>query len=366
MSAVMNFNEEYNQLLREVYYHGVNRPDPNRKGVTRRQIPFYNFFIDLRDSFPAITTKPLYWKGVVGELLWFLSGDTNIKYLLDNNVHIWDKDAYNWYLENILSDSDGHNVSLKDYIDFVESNNKLYDEEIALNKKGDLGRIYGAQWRSWLNLELNNELFDDEYPDIYEHNSIDQISNLIKNLKENPLSSSHIVTAWNPSELNDMALPPCHWSFQVTCEPIKSKCDCSESEAIYCGERVGKCQQYYLDLSFNMRSSDVLLGLPFNIASYALLAHIIAKCVGMVPRYLNYNGTNVHLYDNQLEAAKTQLSRDPLQFEEPNLEISIDSNTLLDHMKGYRMKYLSLDDFKLINYKHDKPLPKVEMLSYNK
>lgn len=301
----MVFTQQYHNLLQRILDEGTWRDDPNRKGVRRLQVPFANMVIDMGKGFPAITSKPLYWKGVVTELLWFLRGDTDIKYLHDHNVHIWDEDWKRW-------------------------------------GKNNLGRIYGAQWRQW--------------DEIHHFLGYDQIKDLIAVLKTNPLSSSMVINSWNPVEFDHMALPPCHWSFQVTCEPYDVKWQLPGQDVIF--ERKG----YFLDLIFNMRSNDVLLGLPFNIASYALLAHILCKMTGkdFLPRLLVYNGTNVHLYDNQIEVAKQQLKRkvSPVL---PVLDLP-NKISLKDIDKGK----ITPDQFILTDYYPDEPLPKVKMLTYDK
>lgn len=301
----MNVNHQYHKLLRHIIDDGSWRDDPNRSDVQRLQIPFADMTMDLRDGFPAITTKPLFWKGVVVELLWFLRGDTDVTYLRNHGVHIWDADAERW-------------------------------------GNTDLGKIYGYQWRHWTNMLKS---YTPIHPMMSRNFGIDQIGNLVNTLMTNPLSSSMIVTAWNPSEVSGAALPPCHWSFQVTCEPNGNT--------------------YYLDLQFNMRSSDVYLGLPFNIASYALLMHILAKIAGMQPRYLRYNGVNVHLYHNQLYSALAQLLRDPNMYPLPKFMFSS-----IFEQRGLTLEQVrelvDWKDFKLKGYKSYEPLPKVEMLTYDK
>lgn len=261
-------DKKYHKLLNTILDKGRWYEDPNRKEVKRLQIPHYSFEYNLKNGFPAITTKKLYWKAIVVELLWFLKGDTNIKYLLDNNINIWNKDAYNWYLKNSKEDSDGHNNSFEDYIDFIKNNDKLYDENMTLNRKGDLGRIYGAQWRKWrygAYADKNQNVVNWDYGDI------DQISNLIKNLKEKPLATDHIVTAWNPAELNQMALPPCHKGFQLmvyelTTEERLGNNSLDNLLEEYSEEEINddldheNAPKYGFDLVWEQRSVDTFLG----------------------------------------------------------------------------------------------------------
>lgn len=199
-------NQQYKELLREILDDGYQYVDKSRN-VQRKQITHKTLEIDLKQGFPAINLKKLYWKGVVAELLWFLRGDTNIKYLIDNGVNIWNKDALNYC--NRLS---SYEYDMNTFLQKVKNEESID----AYNKFGDLGRIYGAQWRDWTNIKLGKY-------DGWKQENLDQISNLIKNLKEKPLATDHIVTAWNPAELDDMALPPCHWSFEIIVKPLSQK-----------------------------------------------------------------------------------------------------------------------------------------------
>jgi len=200
---------EYKKLLQHILDEGYRYEDPNRKGVYRRQISDYKIVHDFRDGFPALTTKKLAWKSVVGELLWILRGDTNIKYLVDNDINIWNKDTYNYY----LSKGEGK-FGIKPYDEFIKkigverniSNNKNYNF-------GDIGRGYGAQLRNWRG---SSEV--DNGP---EFNTIDQFAELINILKTNPMATKKTVTFWNPAEKDQCALTPCHWSFEVLVEPIE-------------------------------------------------------------------------------------------------------------------------------------------------
>ncbi|PIB97178.1 thymidylate synthase [Caulobacter sp. X] len=225
---------QYLDLLRDILDHGVQRGDrtgTGTLGVFGRQIRF-----DLSKGFPVLTTKKLHLRSIIIELLWFLKGDTNIAYLKDNGVRIWDE----WADEN-----------------------------------GDLGPVYGKQWRSWAT------------PD---GRVIDQISNLVENLKTNPSSRRHIVSAWNPADVDDMALPPCHCLFQF-----------------FVADGKLSCQLY-------QRSADVFLGVPFNIASYALLTLMVAKVVGLEPGEFVHTFGDAHLYLNHLDQAREQLTREPYPF----------------------------------------------------
>jgi thymidylate synthase len=263
----------------------------------------------MKDGFPVLTTKKMAWKTMVTELLWFLRGDTNIKFLVENGCHIWDGDAYRNYCERQARQL----IKGCTYQEFVE---KIKTDDEFAKKWGNLGKIYGSQWRSWgrknvTNYDLENVKSSDKVKvmdliydggdyskyDVkvtYQNNSIDQIQNLINDLKTNPDSRRLMVNAWNVGELDQMVLPPCHYGFQ-------------------CYVREGK----YLSLMWNQRSVDTFLGLPFNIASYGLLLTILAKEVNMVPDQLIGNLGDTHLYLNHIEQAKEQIGREP--FELPTL-----------------------------------------------
>jgi len=249
----------------------------------------------MQDGFPVLTTKKMAWKTMVTELLWFLRGDTNIKFLVDNGCHIWDGDAYKNYCKKVIRDKDIVHY-LKSYsrdtngVPTIEPYSKeefieriKNDDEFA-KKWGELGPVYGKQWRNWNSSEAEFEGLS----------GIDQIQNLINDLKTNPDSRRLMVNAWNVGELDQMTLPPCHYGFQ-------------------CYVREGK----YLSLMWNQRSVDTFLGLPFNIASYGLLLTILAKEVNMVPDQLIGNLGDTHLYLNHIEQAKEQIGREP--FELPTL-----------------------------------------------
>ena len=280
-------DKNYHNLLEKILQEGYFYEDPNRKGINRLEIPSYTFRHEFKDGFPAITTKKLNYKSVVTELIWFLRGDTNIKYLVDNGCNIWNKDAYNYY--NKLT---ANTQTKEEFERGIHIKNHI---------AGELGPIYGKQWRKWNKCCTKF---------CSAHQPIDQIQRLIKNLKEKPLATDHIVNSWNAGDLSEMALPPCHYGFQIVVRPLdKIKCDCSESQAIYCGS---KCQipQYGFELHWQQRSVDTFLGLPFNIASYATLALILEKITGYKALAIQGDLKKVHLYDNSFDAVIEQLSRD--------------------------------------------------------
>jgi len=250
---------QYIDLLRHVIEHG--RPREDRTGTGTKSVFGYQMRFNLEEGFPVVTTKKLHLKSIIHELLWFLDGDTNVKYLQDNGVRIWNE----WADEN-----------------------------------GDLGHIYGFQWRSWPTPEGT---------------FIDQITQLINDIKTNPTSRRLIVSAWNVGDLNKMNLPPCHLLFQF-----------------YVNEGRLSCQLY-------QRSADIFLGVPFNIASYALLTMMVAQVTGLKPGDFVHTFGDAHIYNNHFEQVALQLSRTP--FPLPQMKINPDVTSI------FNFKY---DDFELVNY----------------
>lgn len=251
--------KNYLDLLADVLENGTEKTDRTGTGtisVFGRQLRF-----DLSAGFPLVTTKRLHIKSIVHELIWFLSGETNIQYLRDNGVKIWDAWA---------------------------------DEE------GNLGPVYGSQWRTWIAADGR---------------TVDQISDVIAQIKSNPDSRRHLVNAWNVGEVDNMALPPCHYAFQFYVAGGKLSC------------------------MFHMRSTDTFLGLPFNIASYALLTHMVAQQCGLEVGELIYTGGDVHIYSNHVEQVKLQLEREPYPL--PRLEIKRKPDSIFDY---------KFEDFEFVGY----------------
>ena len=266
----------------------------DRTGTGTKGIFGYQMRFDLGEGFPLLTTKRVFLKGVIHELLWFLKGDTNIKYLVDNGVHIWDSDAFRYYNELCVK----HGVLPVDMETFLGALG--VDSPIDGYKFGDLNHVYGYQWRSWP--KANGE-------------SIDQIKEVIETIKKNPSSRRMIVSAWNVADVGSMALPPCHTMFQF-----------------FVAEGKLSCQLY-------QRSGDVFLGVPFNIASYALLTMMIAKECGLqVGEFIHTLG-DAHLYLNHLEQAAEQLSRDTRPL--PRMTLKGDNKSIFDYI---------YDDFVLEDY----------------
>jgi thymidylate synthase len=318
-----NIDKQYQALLQDILDNGITKSDRTGTGtisVFGRQIRH-----KMSEGFPLLTTKKMAWKTMVTELIWFLSGSTNIKYLVDNNCHIWDGDAYKNYTKLFTKDFHGPRYTQEQFIELIKTNDKFAKDF------GDLGPIYGKQWRSWKYQE--NEWYDGNthYPEI--STSIDQISNLILQLKTNPDSRRLMVSAWNVSELGQMVLPPCHYGFQVytrelsieerldlaskkykVFEPFDfHRADHEEIDELY------PVPKRAISLMWNQRSVDTFLGLPFNIASYGLLLTMLADEMGMVPDELIGNLGDVHLYLNHIEQAKEQIKREP--FELPTVHV---------------------------------------------
>ncbi|MDK1278611.1 thymidylate synthase [Arthrobacter sp. zg-Y820] len=257
----MTIPTPYEDLLRDVMDHGTQKSD--RTGTGTRSVFGRQMRFDLQDSFPLITTKRVHFKSVALELLWFLRGDSNVRWLQERGVKIW----------NEWADDDG-----------------------------ELGPVYGVQWRSW------------PTPD---GGSIDQIAKVVESIRTNPDSRRHIVTAWNPAEVDNMALPPCHALFQF-----------------YVADGKLSCQLY-------QRSADLFLGVPFNIASYALLTLMVAQQTGLEPGEFVWTGGDVHIYDNHVDQVREQLSREPFPY--PQLRLARKPDSIF----GY-----ALEDFEVLDYRH--------------
>jgi thymidylate synthase len=296
---------KYQELLQDIIDNGVVKTDRTGTGtisVFGRQIKH-----KMSQGFPLLTTKKMAWKTMVTELLWFLKGDTNIKYLVDNDCHIWDGDAYKNY-QNRMTEWFGNESQLTKelFIDKIKT-----DDEFA-KKWGELGPIYGRMWR----------YFDED-----SYGGIDQIQNLINDLKTNPDSRRLMVTAWHPGYNQHSVLPPCHYGFQVWTRElsIEERLDLASKTYkvfdpfdFHVGDH-NEIDELYpvpkraISLMWNQRSVDTFLGLPFNIASYGLLLEIIAKEVDMIPEELIGNLGDVHLYSNHIEQAKEQINREPFK-----------------------------------------------------
>lgn len=283
---------QYLELLDKICREGVVRDD--RTGTGTKGIFGYQMRFNLSEGFPLLTTKRVFLKGVIHELLWFLKGDTNIKYLVENGVHIWDSDAYRYYNELCVK----HGVLPVAMDTFLEAAG--VESPIDGYRFGDLNNVYGYQWRSW------------PKPD---GGHIDQIAELIETIKRNPTSRRMIVSAWNVADVKQMALPPCHTMFQF-----------------FVAEGKLSCQLY-------QRSADTFLGVPFNIASYALLTMMLAKECGLETGDFVHTLGDAHLYLNHLDQAAEQLSREPRTL--PRMWLNPDVKSIFDY---------TYDDFRLEGY----------------
>lgn len=258
--------KQYLDLCRYILENGETRMDRTQTGT--KSCFGYQMRMDLREGFPLLTTKKVFFRGIAEELLWFISGNTNIQPLVQKNVRIWNE----WPYEKYKKSDDYQNETMEEFIEKIKN-----DDEFAL-KYGDLGPVYGKQWRDFF--------------------GVDQLKELIEGLKENPFSRRHIISAWNPAQLNEMALPPCHafMQFYVSSD------------------------QKYLSCQLYQRSADVFLGVPFNIASYALLTHLIASVCGYEAKEFIHTFGDVHIYKDHLEQIELQLTRTPRKL--PQIKIN--------------------------------------------
>jgi len=352
--------KEYIDLLQKILDEGVEKESgrenmPNTIGISKSDIK-----MDLSKGFPLLTTKKMYWKGIIHELLWFLRGETNIKYLVDNKVNIWNSDAYRWYLkyaeeENCPIQILYHNgfdgkgeykeirpFTKEEFIEKIKEQEDIVflDLHYSTSKYvlGDLGKVYGHQWRN--------------------QNGVDQIKDVLDGLKSNPYSRYHIIDGWNKADFPEMALPPCHLLYQFIVRPLSvedrwdlfqnidwkeplNMTSTSDDELHrICDEH--NILKFYLDLNLYQRSCDAGCGIPFNLTSMSLFLMIIAKSSNMVAGIANWIGGDTHLYLNHLDAVKEQITRTPMKL--PKMIINKDLNSLDDILN------LNIEDFELIEY----------------
>jgi thymidylate synthase len=353
-----NIDKQYQDLLQDILDNGVEKKDRTGTGtisVFGRQIRH-----KMSEGFPLLTTKKMPWKSIVTELLWFLQGNTNIKWLVDNGCNIWNGDAYKNYQLLMIGNEPDKILSMTDFIDKIKN-----DEKFA-KKWGELGPIYGKQWRNW------GEWSTIDVPKKVLKPGIDQIANLINDLKSNPDSRRLMVNAWNVGELDQMVLPPCHYGFQVYTRELSweervqwvLKHTDVELENLYIVEEIAKnsTPKRAISLMWNQRSCDLFLGIPFNIASYGLLLEIIAKEVNMIPDELIGNLGDVHLYSNHIEQAKEQIGRELTHEErtellkqamgEENYNKAVDElmpfgGGLTEYYDSYKIPYTTREPYKL-------------------
>jgi thymidylate synthase len=364
-----NLDARYQALLEDILHWGVEKKDRTGTGtisVFGRQIRH-----KMSEGFPLLTTKKMHWNSIVTELLWFLRGETNIKFLLDYDCHIWDGDAYKRYMnvydiESIESTYALEELHMLSDLTKEQFTNRIKSDDQFAKKWGELGPIYGNQWRKWG--ERKHDSISNEY-----FIGIDQIQNLINDLKTNPDSRRLMVNAWNVGELDQMVLPPCHYGFQLYTRELSigERLDLASKTydvfdpfdfgipAVVNHNEIDKLYpvpKRAISLMWNQRSVDTFLGLPFNIASYGLLLEIIAREVNMVPDELIGNLGDVHLYSNHIEQSKEQIERTP--YELPSVKITERNwymhEKVKEHLgkKTFNEKILSYrpDCFELINY----------------
>lgn len=341
--------KQYLNVLTNILDNGVEKESgrdnmPPVLGISGDEIK-----MNLQDGFPLLTTKKMPWKGIIHELLWFMSGNTNIKYLVDNKVNIWNGDAYRWYQKKMNEIGQPYHFNtIEKFVNAIKNQPDGYLGEEGHYRLGDLGKVYGHQWRN--------------------QNGCDQLKDLIDGLKNEPFARRHIIDAWNKADLNDMALPPCHVFYQFIVRPLTQKDKVNwlnENYAMYdqkpwtlemlkFEENNGNIEahynmpKYFLDLNMYQRSCDTFLGVPFNIASMSAFLMIIAKACGMMPGISKWIGGDVHLYLPHITLAKEQLQRVPHQL--PKLIIKKELKNLDDILK------LTIDDFEIYGYNPHPPI----------
>lgn len=357
----------YLDLLKTIQEKGTRKPAARTNMPGTTSLFGYQFRHNLQEGFPLLTTKKMFWKGVVVELLWFLRGDTNIKYLVDRGVNIWNEDAYNYYLKKYNDPSNMNKtepLSFEKFISVIKNDDSSgYPVGFQL---GDCGFQYGRVWRNWSIWKLSENYFVNSGASFEaKETGVDQITNLINGLRKSPESRRHIITAWDPAHDQDLALIWCHAMFQFNCRPltwaqrteaaIKKHGVLPELTGVDFFDNTG-VPKYYLDCQLYQRSADVFLGVPFNIASYALLTHIIARMCNMIPGEFIHTFGDVHIYDNHQEAVKEQLSRTPSTL--PKLEMANNVNwtgTIDDFIES-----VLINDFQLAGY-DPQPVIKAEL-----
>ena len=361
---------DYQNLLKDILENGVKKETRNGNTISvfGRQIRH-----KMSDGFPLLTTKKMAWKTMVVELLWFLRGETNIKFLLDYDCHIWDGDAYKNYVKWVESPENQNNKneivkipeSKENFIKTIKCDDEIVRKmgrrycENFTKQWGDLGKIYGAQWRSWrVGKGIETTLKNEDGETIYESGSIyiDQIQNLINDLKTNPDSRRLMVNAWNVGELDQMILPPCHYGFQVYTRELSLEERFRlagnqwtpgglPNQAIHFMNEKG-IPTRAISLMYNARSQDVPLGTPFNISSYGLLLVIIGKMVNMVPDELITNMGDCHIYLNQIDGVREQINREPFELPELVMSNQINFNESVDEF----LNSCLITDFMVENY----------------
>jgi len=331
-----SLDKQYQDLIKTILDYGVSKGD--RTGTGTKSIFGYTIRHNMKEGFPLLTTKKMATRALMTELKWFLKGDTNIKYLVDNGCNIWNGDAYKNYKVMNLFATDVDYVNMSEFVENIKT------DESFCRLYGELGPVYGNQWRNWGGRKEYNNILKEEK---IVKPGIDQIKNLIEELKNNPDSRRLMVSAWNVDYINQMVLPPCHYGFQVytrkltldeRIEHYNNSVNPMARSTDYFDEHMDTygVPTRAISLMWNQRSVDTFLGLPFNIASYATLLMLIADEVNMLPEDLIGNLGDVHLYNNHIEQAEEIITREPYKL--PKLDI-----TNCDIMNGEF-------DYKVINY----------------
>ena len=301
---------QYLDLLKDIMKNGVDKPVFNNPGVHIRSVFGRQIRFDLKQGFPLLTTKKVFLRGIIHELLWFLKGDSNIKYLVDEDVRIWNEWAYKPY-KKAMDAGKEKVVSQEEFIEKIKSSPK---NSPFVKKWGDLGNVYGVQWRKWKTSDKR---------------TIDQLAWVINELKTTPFRKSIVVSAWNPEFIYEMAspgksmaLPPCHTLFQLNVNDKKE-----------------------LSLHLYQRSADTFLGVPFNIASYALFTMMLAQITGLKPGEFVHTFGDVHIYSNHFDQVKEQLKRKPRPF--PEMKI----NSKVKNIDDFK-----IEDFEVVGYNPYPPI----------
>ena len=356
-----NIEQQYLSLLQDILDNGVEKND--RTGVGTRSVFGRQIRHKMSDGFPLLTTKKMAWKSIVVELLWFLRGDTNIKYLVDNDCHIWVGDCYKLYLNKKQLEwkegrGDAPALTREDFIQHIKQNSWF------ASRHGELGPIYGKQWRQWQGYEAATSA--EGHPLAPFSMWYDQIQRVLHSLKTDPDSRRMMVSAWNVGELDQMVLPPCHYGFQVYTRELREIeryvmlvnltnrplffLDRGDGD-VKMREFMEECDKLNIptraiSLMWNQRSVDTPLGLPFNIASYGLLLMLLAKEVNMVPDELIGNLGDCHIYNNQIDGIKEQLTREPYPL--PQVHLDFDYS----YSDGYIVEWdkIAIEQIKLVNY----------------
>jgi len=340
-----NVDKQYNKLIDLILRKGKKKGD--RTGTGTVSLFSHEMRFNMKEGFPLLTSKKMFTKGIIHELIWFLRGDTNIQYLVKNNVNIWNGDAYKYY-KTQRKDND-EILSKKDFIERIKT------EDAYAEHWGELGPVYGAQWRDaggTKELQITNEKDHNGFLKFKKiHNKgVDQFTMLINDLKNNPDSRRLMVNSWNALEIQNMVLPPCHYSFQCYTYEMSFEerayewCQSLGKDISYvedmCHERFDEIDfpRRKVSLKWHQRSVDTFLGLPFNIASYGMLLHLISREVNMIPDELIFSGGDVHLYSNHIEQAKELLTRETYKLS----KIELSNKSIFD---------VNYDDIKILDYK---------------